>query len=268
MNILRPFKPTNVIFSIFFALLCSACQGPAKPDHTATAPPTKASIQKDTTGQVQKQKKARPQPGHIKQFFLDYGKAHPESLVQLSTRLGDIVIRLYEETPVHRANFLYNVNEELYHHTIFYRVVPDFMIQGGNSDHDQTLEKRTEAGAYYITNEVRPNLIHKRGAVAMAMSYEDNPDRKSAQYSFYIVIGKRLNDAGLDAVEEEYRIKIPPQAREVYKQIGGSPHLDGVHTVFGEVVEGMNVVEAIAAEKRDSGNWPINDVVIEYRVLE
>ncbi|MEQ9187291.1 MAG: peptidylprolyl isomerase [Cryomorphaceae bacterium] len=268
MNILRTFKPTNVIFSIFFALLCSACQGPANSERAASAPPQKSSIQKDTFEQTQPPKKARPQAGHIKQFFLEYGDAHPETLVRLSTRLGEIDIRLYEETPVHRSNFLYNVNEELYHHTIFYRVVPGFMIQGGNSDHDQTIEKRKEAGAYYITNEVRPDLIHKRGAVAMAMSYDDNPDHKSAQYSFYIVIGKRLNDAGLDAVEEEYQISIPPRAREVYKEIGGSPHLDGVHTVFGEVVEGMDVVEAIAAEKRDSGNWPINDVVIEYSVLE
>ncbi|NQV52683.1 MAG: peptidylprolyl isomerase [Flavobacteriales bacterium] len=268
MNIPITSKGTYIILTILSVSLLLSCAGPQpnkKQESEITTAKPKSEVQQEVT--VQK-KTPRPREGKVKQFFEDYGAAHPETFVLLKTRLGNIKVRLYEQTPIHRANFLYNVTEELYHHTIFYRVVPEFMIQGGNSDHYQTLEKREEAGAYYIPNETTPELIHKRGAMAMAMSYKDNPKQKSAQYSYYIVIGKPLSEDGLDAVEEEYSIRIPPSAREVYKNIGGSPHLDGVHTVFGEVVEGMDVVEAISNEKRDSGDWPINDVIIDHKVLE
>ena len=130
----------------------------------------------------------------------------------------------------------------------FHRVIPDFMIQGGNSDYDKTLEMRASNSAYYITNEVQANHIHKKGAVAMAMTYTDNPEMKSAQYSYYIVIGKTFDEAVLEATEKEYKIKIPEANKSVYKSLGGTPHLDGVHTVFGEVIEGMDVVEAISKE--------------------
>jgi peptidyl-prolyl cis-trans isomerase A (cyclophilin A) len=209
-----------------------------------------------------------PKRGQIKEYFTAYGEENPERLVKLKTRLGDIIIELFEDTPIHRANFVHHIKRGLYEKTIFYRVVPDFMIQGGNSDNDITLEKRTNAGAYYIPSEVTKNHIHERGAVAMAMSYVNNPEMKSAQYSFYIVIGAKFTDGGLKATEEEYGIKVPLENRELYKTIGGSPHLDGKHTVFGKVIEGMDVVEAIANEKRDSGDWPINDVVIEYEILD
>lgn len=209
----------------------------------------------------------KPQIGKVATFFEHYGEENRETQVLLKTRLGDIMLKLYEETPLHRANFVYNIKNELYYRTIFYRVIPNFMVQGGNSDNDRTLEKREHAGSYYIPNEAQPGLIHKRGAVAMAMMYDDNPDLKSSQYSFYIVIGKPLTREGLDAVEEEYELRIPEADRKIYQEIGGTPHLDGKHTVFGEVVEGMEVVEAIAAEERDTGDWPITDVIIDYKVL-
>ncbi|MBT3647880.1 MAG: peptidylprolyl isomerase [Flavobacteriales bacterium] len=209
-----------------------------------------------------------PKQGKVQSFFDEYAKNNLEKRVILKTRLGDIELELFEETPIHRANFLFNVKNDLYSHTIFYRVVPDFMIQGGNSDHDQTLLKRKGVGAYYIPSERDLGGIHQRGAVAMAMTYDNNPEEKSAQYSYYIVIGTKFSDEGLDAVEEEYQFNIPEASRKIYKSIGGSPHLDGKHTVFGMVSKGMDIVEAIANEKRDSGDWPINDVIIECEIVE
>ena len=270
MKNLDRMKGTLIIFLGITLTLLSACSSPSGEN------PKAENIEKKEVKQeaqkpeqkVAEKKLARPRIGQVKEFFLEYGKNNPETEVLLMTRLGDIEIRLYEETPIHRANFIYNVKEELYHQTIFYRVVPKFMIQGGNSDYDQTLEKREEAGSYYIPNESQQELIHKRGTIAMAMSYDDNPELKSAQYSYYIVIGTPFSDNGLDAVEKEYEITIPESSREVYRTEGGTPHLDGVHTVFGEVIEGMDVVEAISNEKRDSGDWPVNDVIIDYKVLK
>jgi len=259
-------KTVLTFLTILHIILFSGCNSNSRKDNGAMV--EKVTPECTITIEEEKEKKVRkPHTGNVKEFFLDYAQSHPSTLVRLKTRLGDIDIKLYEETPIHRGNFLYNINQELYDQTIFYRVVPNFMIQGGNSDHDKTLEKREEEAAYYIPNECQPHLIHKRGALAMAMSYDDNPEKKSAQYSYYIVIGTRLSEDGLYAVEDEYGIKISQENRKTYSNIGGTPHLDGVHTVFGEVVKGMEVVIAISNEKRDSGDWPINDVLIECEVL-
>jgi peptidyl-prolyl cis-trans isomerase A (cyclophilin A) len=243
----------------------------SSPPSEAAKQETPTTIEEETKPEAKPIKKAgrkRPIEGNVKEFFEAYGSQHPETRVLLKTRLGDIEIQLHEDTPLHRANFLYNINEGLYQNTIFYRVVPQFMIQGGNSDHDITLEKRKSNTSYYVPNEVKDHHLHTRGALAMAMSYTDNPDLKSAQYSYYIVIGAPFTDRGLDAVEEEYQIEISENARSAYRKLGGSPHLDQIHTVFGHVVKGMEVVEAIANEKRDSGDWPIHDVVISYEILD
>jgi len=254
--------------TILHILLLAACSQGTPPNHqNPIERPSSKEVEEKTIIKKEKRLK-KPNTENVKQFFLEYAENNPSSTVRLKTRLGDIDIKLYDDTPIHKGNFLYNINEELYHQTIFYRVVPDFMIQGGNSDNDQTLEKREKEAAYYIPNECKLEHIHKRGAVSMAMSYDDNPEKKSAQYSYYIVLGTPLNEGGLDAVEEEYGIEISENSREIYSSIGGTPHLDGVHTVFGEVIKGLDIVEAISNEKRDSGDWPINDVVIECEVLD
>jgi cyclophilin family peptidyl-prolyl cis-trans isomerase len=261
---------------IVIGTACSTPNESNNPEHsTPSEPLTKQELALKRAAEAIEAKKKekpvsfpKPQIGKVKEFFQRYGSENQETNVRLKTRLGNIDIRLYEETPLHRANFIYNIKNDLYYRTIFYRVIPAFMVQGGNSDNDRTLEKREHAGSYYIPNETQEGLIHKRGAVAMAMMYDDNPDLKSSQYSFYIVIGKPISEAGLDAVEEEYGITIPEQDRDIYKAVGGTPHLDMKHTVFGEVTQGMDVVEAIAAEDRDTGDWPITDVIIDYEILD
>ncbi|MEZ4722014.1 MAG: peptidylprolyl isomerase [Flavobacteriales bacterium] len=257
-------RRTGILF-IIVSLLLIGCNSDRDEKSDNTEIVSEKSVAKPS---IQEPKIQWPQPGKVKEFFTQYGQENQETKVKLKTRLGDIVIELFEDTPLHRANFIHHIKRGLYYKTIFYRVVPGFMIQGGNSDNDATLEKRENVGAYYIPSEVSPKHIHERGAVAMAMSYVNNPEMKSAQYSFYIVIGTPFTEKGLKATEDEYGMKVPQENREVYMTIGGSPHLDGKHTVFGRVLEGMDVVEAIAAEKRDSGDWPVNDVVIEYEILD
>ncbi len=215
-----------------------------------------------------KPKEVWPRRGQIREYFTEYGAKNTEFKVKLKTRLGDIIIELYEDTPLHRANFIHHIKRGLYERTIFYRVIPNFMIQGGNSDNDETTLRRDGVESYYIPSELKPDYIHKRGAVAMAMNYHNNPENKSSQYDFYIVIGKTFNDAEMDATEAEYGNSHTERSKEVYRTIGGTPHLDGKHTVFGRVIEGIEIVEAIADVKKDSGDWPNTDVIINYEILQ
>ncbi|MDC1221489.1 peptidylprolyl isomerase [Salibacteraceae bacterium] len=256
-----------VIRILLFQLLaiaivsCGSSDSKSKVESPKPQPPTE--IKEEI-----KPKEIWPKRGKIKEYFTAYGEENLETQVKLKTRLGDIVIELFDDTPLHRANFIHHIKRGLYEKTIFYRVIPDFMIQGGNSDNDETTERRDGVESYYIPSEVNPNHIHKRGALAMAMNYHNNPENKSSQYDFYIVIGKTFNNAEIDATEEEYGYKHPAKSRGIYQSIGGTPHLDGKHTVFGRVIEGLEIVEKIAGVKRDSGDWPNTDVVIDYEILQ
>jgi len=257
----------KLIYNILFIGLIS-CNSKSDQITTKANEPSVKTEAKAPKSEPVKEELNWPSADKAMSFLKKYGTENLENKVVLKTRLGDITIQLYDDTPLHRANFILNTKTKLYEKTIFYRVVPNFMIQGGNSDYDKTLEMRASNSAYYITSEVRANHIHKKGAVAMAMTYTDNPEMKSAQYSYYIVIGKTFAEAVLEATEKEYKIKIPETNKAIYKSLGGTPHLDGVHTVFGEVIEGMDVVEAISNEKTDSGDWPINDVIINCEVVK
>lgn len=260
-----------IVISSLIVLSVNACSNesknqPEQPNEQIASNSTASKVSEEIA--PEKEALAWPNIENSDVFLKNFGEQNKETIVLLKTKLGNIKIRLFEDTPYHRANFLFNVKRELYEKTIFYRVVPNFIIQGGNSDYDKTIEKRAENAAYYIPNETKAGHIHKRGAVAMAMTYENNPKQKSAQYSYYIVVGKKFDDAVLDATEREYSVKLSPNQREAYKTVGGAPHLDGVHTVFGEVIEGMDVVDAISKVETDTGEWPVNDILIEYEVLE
>lgn len=172
--------------------------------------------------------------------------------VELLTTEGRILLRLSDSTPLHRDNFLRLVKGHFYDSILFHRVIRRFMIQAGDPE-SKTAAPGLPLGNggpdYTVPAEIVPSLYHRRGVLAAARTGDDvNPERRSSGSQFYIVQGRTYTDAGLDSVET-YRLKgrkLPPEHREVYKSIGGAAHLDGAYTVFGEVVEGMEVVDRIA----------------------
>lgn len=193
--------------------------------------------------------------------------------VLLETTKGNIRIALYNETPQHRDNFLKLVRQGFYDGLLFHRVIYNFMIQTGdsasrNASPGQLLGDSPEG--YKIPAEIKyPALFHKRGAVAAARENdENNPAFASSASQFYIVYGRRFNDAMLDEQQQKLdkqtngKIKLTPEVRETYKAIGGAPHLDGQYTVFGEVTEGLNVVKDIDWADTDDNARPKEDIRI------
>jgi cyclophilin family peptidyl-prolyl cis-trans isomerase len=185
--------------------------------------------------------------------------------VLLQTNHGDMVIRLSDSTPVHRDNFLKLVKTGFYDSILFHRVIKNFMIQGGdpNSKLAPGAPRGADGPGYTLPAEFRPGLFHKKGMVAAARTGDEvNPQRASSGSQFYIVQGRTFTDAGLDSVET-FRLKrtLPPAHREVYKTLGGTPHLDQGYTIFGELVSGFDVLDKIAATPVN-GSKPVEDAKI------
>ena len=197
--------------------------------------------------------------------------------VEMVTDKGIMVIRLSDSTPLHRDNFLKLVKQKFYDSIIFHRVIQKFMIQAGDPESKKANPSKplgSSGPGYTVPAEFRATLFHKKGVIAAArMSDEANPQKASSGSQFYITQGKVFTDAGLDSVET-FRLngrKLPPQHREVYKTIGGTPHLDQNYTVFGEVVKGHEVIDSIAAvpTNRSMGDRPLNDVrIIKMRLIK
>jgi len=195
--------------------------------------------------------------------------------VEITTTKGVIIIRLSDSTPLHRNNFLSLAKKGYYDSLLFHRVIRNFMIQSGDPDskYGHPGKPMSQGGSggpgYTIPGEFRPTLFHKRGALGAAREGDDvNPARASSGSQFYIVEGRRWTDAGLDSTET-FRLKdrkIPPDQRAVYKELGGTPHLDQHYTVFGEVVRGMEVVDSIAAV-RTTGS-PLDRPLTDVRILK
>ena len=193
--------------------------------------------------------------------------------VLFETTAGNIRIALYDETPIHRDNFLKLTKMHVYDSLLFHRVIKDFMIQSGdiNSKHAKPGEALgTGDFDYTLAPEFRlPKLFHRRGAVAMAREGNDvNPEMRSSAAQFYIVWGRIQSSTSLAKAEERLdaatdgSVELTKEMKEVYKTEGGTPHLDGQYTVFGEVVEGMDVVDMIQQAKTDRRNRPVEDIRI------
>ena len=192
------------------------------------------------------------------------------SYIQIRTDFGVCIIKLYNETPLHRDNVIKLVKDDFYDGLLFHRVIENFMIQGGDPD-SKNAPKGVQLGdgslGYTIDAEFRDSLFHKKGALAAAR--DDNPEKASSASQFYIVQGRTFTDEELDRLEEtrlEGR-KIPDYQRKVYKTIGGVPHLDQNYTVFGEVVQGIEMVDTIAAVPTDNFDRPIVDQKMEITLL-
>ena len=196
-----------------------------------------------------------------------------EKMVEIKTDLGTIVVKLYDSTPLHRDNFIKLVKQGFYDSLLFHRVIQDFMVQGGdpqskNADSAAMLGNG-EAPGEMIPAEFNDNLIHKKGALAMAREGDEvNPKKTSSSTQFYIVEGKTFTDDEMDKIEERFKIKIPEDHRKVYRTVGGTPFLDMNYTVFGQVVDGLDVIEKIADAAKDDNNRPLNDIKMKITLLK
>jgi peptidyl-prolyl cis-trans isomerase B (cyclophilin B) len=205
---------------------------------------------------------------NIVEYLVKYGEENKETIVLITTDFGNIKLKLYNDTPLHRANFIQLIKKGIYENTQFSRVVKNFVIQGGSSNETLAANKKFYLGDYMLPSEMSLTHIHKRGALAMSRPYNGNPDKKSDAFDFYIVIGSKQNEPTLYRVQKEKNITYTPENLTIYKNLGGTPHLDLEHTVFGEVISGMNVVDKINRVAVDGSDWPKKDVVINLKVVK
>lgn len=177
---------------------------------------------------------------------------------------------LYDQTPLHRDNFLKLSRKKVFNGTLFHRVINNFMIQGGDPD-----SKKATAGAplgegtvgYTVPAEFNDSLFHKKGVLAAAR--DNNPEKASSGSQFYLVQGKVFTDEELDAIEtNRLNFKIPGWQRTIYKTLGGTPHLDKNYTVFGEVVQGLEMIDTIAAVEKDNHDRPLEDIKMTITLLK
>lgn len=237
------------VFICCFAIVCfSNCedtQSKKKKQELKSSDTKNKSSNNDTPkANDSKAKKSNDEPfkltnKNLRGFMADYGLKNPETLVSIKTKFGELQIELYKETPIHRANFIYLVKEKYFDETFFYRVAKGFVIQGGNSDRQETANKRFELGDYTVPHEPIKGLTHTRASVALSKQWVDNPSNRSTPFEFFIVVSKN-----------------------------GAHHLNGEHTIFGKVVKGMDVVDQIASVEVDGSEWPIENIFIKATVLK
>jgi len=190
-----------------------------------------------------------------------------DPIVKMHTNYGDIIIKLYNETPQHRDNFLKLVEECFYDSTLFHRVIAGFMIQAGDPDSKNAVPKK-QLGAggpgYTVPAEFRKDLIHKNGALAAARQGDQvNPQKRSSGSQFYIVVGRPWTEDEMIMVQQKTGIKYTDEQKKIYETIGGYPFLDREYTVYGEVIEGLDVVDAISVADTNPADRPLQDIVIE-----
>jgi cyclophilin family peptidyl-prolyl cis-trans isomerase len=199
-------------------------------------------------------------------FLLSFTGVEKEKTIVITTKYGTIKVRLYNETPQHRDNYVKLAQQNFFDSLLFHRVIKEFMIQGGDPDskHAKPGQMLGSGGLKYtIPAEIQPGLFHKRGVIAAAR--DNNPQKASSSCQFYIVVGKVYSDAQLTQMEQQSGHKFTADERKAYETIGGTPFLDGSYTVFGEVYEGMNAVDSIVSQKADANNRPLVDIRMDIK---
>ncbi|TAH17483.1 MAG: peptidylprolyl isomerase [Cytophagales bacterium] len=196
-------------------------------------------------------------------------KSKKDFLITITTEFGNIYLLLYDETPKHKANFIKLAKKGFYDSLLFHRVIDNFMIQGGDPN-----SKNAKAGerlgngdvGYKIDAEFVPTIFHRRGVIAAAR--DGNPQKASSGCQFYIVQRKPLSEPEIQQMEARIGKPIPENQKEVYRKIGGTPHLDMGYSVFGEVIQGMEIVDKIAATPKDPFDRPQKDIRMSIKVEE
>ena len=227
-----------LLFSIAFASITLSCNSTAasKSSNQTVVETPKPTVAKKI---VPQKKSDLPLNSETAIPFLKaYGEKHPENKVRIETPLGSFDVLLFKNTPYHRANFIFLTKQEYFNNTYFHRVVSDFIIQGGNSDNADTGQNRRKIGKYLLPPDTRNDHKHHRGVISMPSSEIENPHKLASPYEFFIV-----------------------------HQSPGAYHLDGSYTVFGKVIRGMEVVDAINALPTDKREWPLTNMRMRITVL-
>lgn len=239
---------SNILFSILILITVISCNNKPKKEiiKEETTPQieeieviTKDTIvKKNIKEEVVKKDWDSINPDNVVEFLTAYGRENKETVVQITTKYGKIKLRLYNNTPLHRANFIFLTKVGYFDTTLFYRVLENFVIQGGNSESLEMMNYRYKYRNYRLPTEFRSNRTHKYGALAAAREWENNPSKKSSPFEFYIIQGRK-----------------------------GAHHLDNEHTVFGEVISGYSTIDKIVKLETSSNEWPYEDVFMKIEVL-
>lgn len=231
----------NLFLSLFVAIFAFGCSNKVADKNIATEPKEEETKEKTT-------------------------------MVIISTDLGEMKAVLYNETPLHKENFIKLAKEGYFDGCLFHRVIDGFMIQGGDPD-SKTAKPGQMLGqggpGYTIPAEFKQELIHKKGALAAArMADQVNPQKASSGSQFYIAQGKSFTENELNMLSSRMGKAFNKQQIEAYTTIGGVPFLDYEYTVFGEVVEGLEVIDKIAAVEKDRRDRPVQDIKMTIKVVE
>ena len=196
-------------------------------------------------------------------FFGSMSYSQNETMFVIHTDYGDMTGMLYNDTPGHRDNFIKLINEGWFNGSTFHRVINNFMIQGGGKDGG------TVDVGYTIPAEFVPEHIHKKGALAAARTADQvNPEKRSSGSQFYIAQGKRYGDKELSDLEMRKNCEWTAEQKEIYKTVGGVAFLDYDYTVFGEIIDGLDVIDKIAAVQTARGDKPLKDVKMTIEIID
>lgn len=255
----------KVLFTLFFLGALSSWSQSSK---TPVKPVTKtAATQKSTTVK----KTGSTSNNQNKPINSKIMTTKPDTLVKISTIHGDMLVKLYDNTPLHKANFLKLVQESYYDGTIFHRVIGSFMIQGGDPDSRNPkpgAQYGTGGPSYTVPAEFRSEYIHKKGALSAArMGDQMNPMKASSGSQFYIVQGQKFPAQQVAQMAVQSGAKYTAEQLQMYANVGGTPFLDNQYTVFGEVIEGLDVIDKIAAEPTNPGDRPKNDIIMKMTLV-